>query len=280
MNKNTATIQQILEINGRIEKIVGSIASLKRTAFSSEKYSKAEKILTDLETKFNELATSFEDEKELLEISETTKRKVENLSLDLNNAKNTLFKNDFSKFREQFSNIICTMESLTLRIRETANHSYKLNGFTPMYRNVLNKISEIHGIKVQKENNIVRIEVPCTLSHYNEKNLSKTVLVEPINNAIREWKKNPDNKTKFDSVVIVFVNHTAYKNTHFIRDNDNYDYKQIINCLAYWFISDDNYKCCNMLSTTKVGDKDYSEIFIVPKKEFAAFFAKNSDKIL
>ena len=68
---------------------------------------------------------------------------------------------------------------------------------------------------------------------------------------------------------------TSNKNIAHIRDNDNYDYKQIVNTLAFWFLPDDSFKCCNTFNLTQMDEENFTEVYIVPSDQFIDFYKEN-----
>lgn len=203
----------------------------------------------------------------------------EKVSNQLNTAKNALSCGDNRRYEEQLSKVVASLENTCLRLRDLANYSLKATNNPLGFQRISDNLSDkVYGIKIGQENGVFRIVLPQTISHYGE--ISKCVLIAPLNNALRNYHKK-DKIQKIKSAVIVFINHVNTEQSEAkIRDNDNYEYKQIINSLAYWFLPDDSFKCCNMFTTTKLDDRSYSEIFIVPSDKFIAFCTENISNIV
>ena len=146
------------------------------------------------------------------------------------------------------------------------------------YQRIMDKLSqEVYKISIQKEDGIYHISIPQTIPHYRE--ITKCVIVEPLRNALKKYFKDQGIE-KIGNAVLVFINHVdKEKNDLKIRDNDNYEYKSIVNELAFWFLPDDSFKCCNMFSTTRLSDKSGTEVFIVPTDRFGCFYKDHLDQL-
>lgn len=203
---------------------------------------------------------------------------LEKLPLTFNKAKNSLLKHDDRSFETALVYGATKLESAAIMARKMVNTAATVNNTGMLDDKVMRSIADnAHGIKISAyENDILRVELPCTLPHYRER--AKTILAEPLRFALKDYKKNGGAFPKYTSVILVCVNHISRKMSQGqIRDNDNYDYKCIVNTLTYWLLSDDNYNCCSMLNGTKLSGDDKTEIFVVPKEKFAGWFAKHAD---
>lgn len=204
---------------------------------------------------------------------------LEKLPKEFNNAKNALTENNYSKYAELFIDATLKLEKATLKARSVANLTFKQNNMPLEYKRLIEKIaSDAQKIDINVEKNITKISLPNTLPHY--KNNFKSILVEPLNYKLKNYQKHIGKFPEYSKAVFVVVNVVSKnKDKKSIRDNDNYDYKQIINNLAYWLLNDDGYDYCNMFNCTKIGDKDRTEIYVVPKDEFLTWCEANLDLI-
>ena len=205
----------------------------------------------------------------------STVGKIEKIMSQINKSKDALSKNDFSSFEYNFSK-----EAVTLSARNIANTTFKANNCPRLYNKLRTNIAkEIHKISIEPFEFGFKISLPCTLAHYGD--VKKSVLEEPLNTALRNYQKEKGKLPSYDKVFFIVVNHiNKITNPSYIRDNDNYDYKQIINTLAFWFLPDDSPKYINLFNTTKVSDETHTEIFIVPQNDFVVFYNKYKDFIV
>ncbi len=197
--------------------------------------------------------------------------KAEKLPMNINAAKNAFSVGDNRKYEELLCKAALSSEKLCLSLRSLANDTLKVMGNPLGYERIYKDVYNLaHKISIQKIDYFYNIKMPITLPHYENK---KPYLTMPLNSALRDFNK--ENKIiKFNSAVIIFENHVKNTNKN-VRDNDNYEYKQIINSVAFWFVPDDSFDCCSMYNCTKIDTEDYTNIYIVPTEKFADFFKNN-----
>lgn len=200
---------------------------------------------------------------------------LEKLPKEFNNAKNALMESNYNKYARLFVNATLDLERATMKARSVGNTIFKQNNMPYEYKKMIKSIADdVQKIDVKVEGKITKITLPNTLPHY--KNNFKSILVEPLNLKLKDYQKHIGKFPKYDKVVFVIINIVSDQhNKKTIRDNDNYDYKQVINQIAYWLLNDDGYEYCSMLNTTKIGEKDRTEIYAVPFNEFNDWFQKN-----
>lgn len=200
---------------------------------------------------------------------------LEKLPKEFNNAKNALVENNYSKYANIFVNATLKLEKATLKARSVGNIIFKQNNMPLEYNKMVKRIAEdVHKIEVNVDGNITKITLPNTLPHY--KNNFKSVLVEPLNFKLKNYQKYVGKFPKYSKAIFVVMNVVSEnKSKKSIRDNDNYDYKQIINQVAYWLLNDDGYDYCSMFNCTKIGDEDRTEIYVIPDSEFASWYSSN-----
>lgn len=204
---------------------------------------------------------------------------LEKLPKEFNAAKNALMESNYNKYVEHFINATLKLEKATLKARQVANISFKQNNMPLEYNKMIKKIADdVQKIEVKVDGNMTKISLPNTLPHY--KNHFKSILVEPLNLKLKNYQKYIGKFPEYSKAVFVIINVVSKnKSIKCIRDNDNYDYKQVINNLAYWLLSDDGYDYCSMFNCTKIGDEDRTEILVLPKEEFPKWCEANLSMI-
>lgn len=135
-----------------------------------------------------------------------------------------------------------------------------------------------YQIEISKNEYGYYIKLPITLPKFGEK--KKSILIEPLNFALKEFSQN--NKIEeFDKAVFMIINCVSSKTpSYLIRDNDNYEYKDIINTLSFWFLPDDSFDCCSLYSETQMCKTNHTKIFIIPTEKFADFYLKHSKNLI
>lgn len=157
--------------------------------------------------------------------------------------------------------------------------------FSKIRPNILNKnkaiqndFSQNYQIKISKNKFGYHITLPFILPKFGEK--KKSILIEPLNFAIKNYAQN-NIIEHFKRAVFIVINCVNLNTSKYlIRDNDNYEYKDIINTLSFWFLPDDSFDCCSLYSETQIEDKNSTKIFIVPVEKFAEFYSKHVQHLI
>ena len=207
---------------------------------------------------------------------------LEKIPFKFNDAKDGLARLDSEKYNKNIESAVFDLERATLKSRLILNNSLKKIKANYKLREINNRVQrEIYGIKINVENDdIMHISMPITLPHYKQKEGYKSILSVPLDNALKAYQ-NANKLPTYASVVVAVINNIAKPvRPGFVRDNDNYDYKQIINTVCFRLLPDDNYKCCNVFSGVHFGDQDSTEIYIVPTDKFSDWFASNQEEVL
>ena len=199
---------------------------------------------------------------------------LEKLPREFTKAKDALSNGEYYKYVKKLIDTTLSLEKITLRARRLANISFKRKNMPLEYDKLVSKIAdEAQKISIEIDNNITKITIPNTLPHY--KDSFKSVLIEPLNYKLKGMAKS-NLLPNYSQVVFVIINEVSQNtNKKIIRDNDNYDYKQVINTVAYWTLSDDGFNCCSMYNGTKIGEQDLTHIYIVPKSFFSDWYNQN-----
>lgn len=175
-------------------------------------------------------------------------------------------------------NALISIEKANISFRDLAQYVFQITAVNNEKKKIISAISdEIYSIEIKKEEFGYRILLPSTLPRFGEKR--KTILAEPLTFSLKKF--NDNNKVqRFNKAVFAVINHISEtSNINYIRDNDNYEYKDIINILSFWFLPDDSFKCCNIYNGTKISKSNYTEIFVIEACNFANFCAKYGSDI-
>ena len=169
---------------------------------------------------------------------------------------------------------LCKMEKSVLDFRNIVPYFPRKYSIVPNISKPLQEnYSQNYQIEISKNEIGYRIILPLTLPKFGEK--KKSILIEPLNFALKKYALN--NKIfQLKSAVFAVINHISSNTSmYLIKDNDNYEYKDIINTLSFWFLPDDSFDCCNLYSETRISNDNFTEIFIIPTENFADFYLKH-----
>ena len=91
---------------------------------------------------------------------------------------------------------------------------------------------------------------------------------EPLFDALR--REFPGRRPKFTVRAAMIVVNTFSKESEIV-DYDNFDLHNLINCVAYYFFTDDSPIFYSMHMEYTMGDTAHTDIYIVPDKDCADF---------
>lgn len=206
--------------------------------------------------------------KQLEEITENMKKIEDRIA-----SNNIYFKDDL------IEKTLFKMEKNVLDFRNIVPFFLKRNQVIMCKNRVFqNNFTQNYQIEISKNEYGYYIKLPLTLPKFGEK--KKSILIEPLNFALKEYAQNKKIE-QFKKAVFVVINCISSNTpTYLIRDNDNYEYKDIINTLSFWFLPDDSFDCCNLYSETQMCETNFTKIFIVPTEKFADFYLKHSKNLI
>ena len=202
---------------------------------------------------------------------------LEKISEAVTATKNKAFNRD--DYEEPLLSAIYQTENIALHLRKVANDCFGEKN-PLLYERMYDALAHdcYHFSIAIQSGDIIRITLPCLLPRYKDNH--KNIITEPLSHFLREYQKGAK-LPQYKSVVMVVINHVSGTTTQDkIRDNDNYEYKQLVNTLAFWFLPDDDYQSCKMFNASIISETDYTEVFLVPQEKFADWFAKTGIKIM
>ena len=82
------------------------------------------------------------------------------------------------------------------------------------------------------------------------------------------FKNNPFQRYK-ERVVVLYKSN--YKMPSDIIDYDNFDLKQITDCISTYCLIDDNPSRMMAISDYGIGEEEYSEVYVIPMSQFGSF---------
>lgn len=211
------------------------------------------------------------DNNELLKKVSSLRKQSEEISILLKKIEDSLNKKDVYFKDDLIEKTLFRMEKNVLNFRNIVPYfSRKYPISSNNNKTLQDNYIQNYQIKISKNEFGYHIILPLTLPKFGEK--KKSILIEPLNFALKEYALN-DKIARFKSAVFAVINHISSNTSmYLIRDNDNYEYKDIINTLSFWFLPDDSFDCCNLYSETQISDNNFTEIFIIPTEQFADFY--------
>ena len=134
---------------------------------------------------------------------------------------------------------------------------------------VLETASTIQNITVQKDGNILKIELPFLLPRKKQKS---KYITEPLAFELLKASKTMELKMQ-EKVVIIFVHvYDEALSSAKCYDYDNLESKSVLDVINCFTLQDDGPEYCSVHHKMQRGDKNKTVIYVVPEKEFFTKF--------
>ncbi len=182
------------------------------------------------------------------------------------------------KYERPILSALYKLEESTFALRKEAKDLLAMED-PSQYEKVKDKITALYhfSLKIQ-DSDITRIALPCLLPHYKDKHMS--CMIEPLYHFLSQNEKE-GNLIRYQSIVMSVINHVSKTKPRYqIRNNDSYEYRNLVNSLAFWFLTNYDYQSCELFNATSIDEADYTEVFLVPKEKFAEWYSQIRKKMV
>lgn len=138
---------------------------------------------------------------------------------------------------------------------------------------LMERIAESHGISISENDRIITVSIPRLLPKW-KKPRSREFINQPLYYAISKYC-NEHKTIKLRECAICFVHIYDEKlSLGRIRDYDNLEMKNILDTIATFFMTDDSGLLCDVYNTTKLGDSDCTQVYVMPQERLSDFVSK------
>lgn len=135
-------------------------------------------------------------------------------------------------------------------------------------------ILETTGVEIRMiEQKWFYIKIPALLpkKEIGNKDYIRSILYPALRNYFSD--KEP---IKINKCVIIFRHvYDKARPERQWRDYDNIEVNMVTDSIAMYIMQDDGAKMCSQFHCCASGDADYTEVFVVPKKDFAKWLTSN-----
>ena len=131
----------------------------------------------------------------------------------------------------------------------------------------LHNAAEHLSISVDRtQDGIVEIILPCLIPKRSKN--STNFIIDPLHVKLSEFTLE-NNLGKFRECVVCFINvYDKDLPERRVRDHDNIEMKSILDTINAYLLVDDGGLLCEFFCSSKLGDSDYTQIFIMHKDMF------------
>ncbi len=132
-----------------------------------------------------------------------------------------------------------------------------------------------NNVKIEYLNNNTwfHVKIPCLLTRKERGNPS--FIRATLQVAFKEYfSKNPKVKITEDATIIFKHNYSKERKEREYRDHDNIELNSVVDIIALYVLLDDSALKLRHYYYSCIDDKDSTDIFIVPNKDFLCFLTE------
>jgi len=185
---------------------------------------------------------------------------LQNISRNLQEIREMDLSNDFEGYKESTLEIARKAEHFACKIRGLVSETILIDKSSLML-----DVSEAQGITIDLEESWLKIVMPFLLPKKKFTH-SCSFIIDPLSQAIRYFKAK-HNIERFDRCVICFRNIYTIDGKE-IRDHDNIEKKKVLDAIGSFLLVDDSGMLCSNFYTSKIGNSEATEIYLVPQNDF------------
>lgn len=206
---------------------------------------------------------------------QTRIRRIQNEVIRLNNSLFALEAYNRQKYPDNFLELSldtsARAETIACRLRHLIGDYGVLSPSEP-----LRIAAGAQGIQIRQQEDWTQISIPRLLPKRKAAKNGEFIMA-PLHYILSDYCRQHEIR-KFRACSVCFV-HTYDRALDLgrIRDYDNLETRNVLNLITAYFLLDDGGRYCNVYHTTALGDKDGTEIYIMPQEKFLMFLAQQQD---
>lgn len=204
-------------------------------------------------------------------------QKLENELLKLNNTIFALKTTDIRIYGENYEELSVSAALRAERIACQMRNLVCLASPAPKTA-YLSKAADAQGIEINEQDGILTITLPGLLPK-RKVHTNAAFLHEPLNYVLQEYVKTNALPLYQDCIVCFGQVYDEKLPTRRIRDYDNLEFKQILDTISPYVLTDDSGLFCDSYYTTELGKKDYTLVSIMRKSDFSQWLQSQKNHI-
>ena len=152
-------------------------------------------------------------------------------------------------------------EKFACSVRDFARKTFVANRYE-----VMDKASEMQGIEVRKDGNVIIVDLPFLLPR--KKGKEHKFIGDPLWYKLEELSKSEDLKIREKAVICIIHTYDNVNKKARCYDYDNLESKKILDIITLFTLTDDAPEYCDIYQTVQLSDSDKTRILIMPIDEF------------
>ena len=150
---------------------------------------------------------------------------------------------------------------------------------SPLKEDYCLKLVQIHEIRVEYEDCILKAELPMLLPHRKKKYTD--YIYKPFFLALQNWCEERQQQGKeipvYEKATVCFIHEYDKKMPETrIRDHDNIEEKQVVDALGMYFLVSDSGLYLDTYHTTTLGERDCTFLFLMEYNQFPKWICKRN----
>ena len=202
-------------------------------------------------------------------VSEQERERLEKLEGELQKLTNTVYALKVTDIQNYDKNFEELSVSAALRAERIACQIRNLvcPALSPNQAAYLPKAADAQGMRIAEQQGILTITLPGLLPK-RRVHTNTAFLHEPLNYMLREYVKQNALPLYRDCVICFSQIYDRELPQRRIRDYDNLEFKQILDTLCTYVLTDDSGFFCDSYYTTQLGLKDCTLVSVMEKADF------------
>lgn len=152
-------------------------------------------------------------------------------------------------------------EKFACSVRDFARKTFVANRYE-----VMDKASEMQGIEVRKDGNVIIVDLPFLLPR--KKGKEHKFIGDPLWYKLEELSKSEDLKIREKAVICIIHTYDNVNKKARCYDYDNLESKKILDIITLFTLTDDAPEYCDIYQTVQLSNSDKTRILIIPIDEF------------
>ena len=152
-------------------------------------------------------------------------------------------------------------EKFACSVRDFARKTFVANRYE-----VIDKASEMQGIEVRKDGNVIIVDLPFLLPR--KKGKEHKFIGDPLWYKLEELSKSEDLKIREKAVICIIHTYDNVNKKARCYDYDNLESKKILDIITLFTLTDDAPEYCDIYQTVQLSDRDKTRVIVMPFEEF------------
>ena len=168
---------------------------------------------------------------------------------------------DIKNFEYLTDRLLMLSEKFTCIVRDFSQKTFIANRYE-----VLDKASEMQGIEIQKDGEMIIIDLPFLLPR--KRGRDNSFIGDPLRFKLEEISKTENLKLQGKAVICIIHTYNNENKNARCYDYDNLESKKILDIIVPFTVADDAPEYIDIYQTARLSKTDKTRILIMPLEDF------------